>query len=193
VQLVIADAEITQLLAHLHGETEVLILAVLRVRYRPAPGGTDDLYTGESVLISKPANMFIDLSAQTRWLVLIGQKREALGGKLFLTNYRLVFESHSLNSIICKVSFPLHTITGLRDMSWSILKKMAVDTAAGSAIFVVWGVRQFINTAQETMNSVDDARLREFQMYVSQDPGKLGTTPVGLYVKCVESKVLAPS
>jgi hypothetical protein len=37
-QLVIADAEIAQLLAHLHGETKVLILAVLRVRYRPVPG-----------------------------------------------------------------------------------------------------------------------------------------------------------
>jgi hypothetical protein len=37
-QLVIADAEIAQLLAYVHGETEVLILAVLRVGDRPVFG-----------------------------------------------------------------------------------------------------------------------------------------------------------
>jgi hypothetical protein len=115
-----------------------------------------DLLPGERHLLSKPANAVIRLDEyglsrfpadQLMWVAGFAGM-EAIGGKLHLTNYRLLFKSHRVNRLTGQLSIFLPTITGLHDRSRWIVRKLEVITRLQSFEFVVWGVPAFISTIQ---------------------------------------------
>lgn len=128
-----------------------------------------DLLPGERVLLSKPANAVIRLDEyglsrfpadQLMWVAGFAGK-EAIGGKLHLTNYRLLFKSHRVNRLTGLFSIFLPTITGLHDRSRWIVRKLEVTTRLQSFEFVVWGVPAFISTLQAQAAQITAAQALE--------------------------------
>ena len=90
-----------------------------------------DLLTGERVLFSKNANFRLSAA-------------EALGGRLHVTDLRLVFDAHPVNSVVGRVSIFLPTITKLTDSSRLLAKRLTVVTTSQQLELVVWGVPALI-------------------------------------------------
>lgn len=107
---------------------------------------------GENEVLRKKANFVATLSdhglsrfafdglmQKTGW-----QGKEAVGGKLVLTTYRLIFTAHALNRLTGSLSIPLVEITGLDNRSSLFVKRLAVSIGAEQYEFVVWGVPRLI-------------------------------------------------
>jgi hypothetical protein len=128
-----------------------------------------DLLPGERVVLSKPANAVIRLDehglsrfpADHLMRVTGFAGKEAIGGKLHLTNYRLFFKSHRVNRLTGAFSIFLPTITGLHDRSRWIAKKLEVATRLQTFEFVVWGVPAFIATIQAQASQITAAQALE--------------------------------
>lgn len=92
------------------------------------------LFEGEHVLETKPANFVLSLTEhglpRFRFDGAMGAVgmagKEAIGGKIYLTNYRLFFKSHSINRFNGAFSIFLPTIEEIRDTSRFLAKKMEV-------------------------------------------------------------------
>ncbi len=79
---------------------------------------------------------------------------EAVGGKLYLTNQRLVFESHAFNIQTGATIIPLSSVTGVRKC-WTRLLGLIPMVPNGIAVsakegkkyrFVTWGRQEWIST-----------------------------------------------
>ena len=126
-----------------------------------------DLLSGESVILSKGANAVIKISDyglsrfafdQLMWTV--GMKgKEAIGGKLHLTNYRLIFKSHPLNRLGGKFSIFLPTIWEVKDVSGLISKKIEVFTQTQEFEFVVWGIPALITAIKSSKSKLDPKQV----------------------------------
>jgi hypothetical protein len=151
----------------------------------------DDLYEDESVIASKNANSVIAIRdyglkrlgmkfhgvrvPADHLMSLAGFKgQEAIGGRLHLTNYRLIFKSHPINRVKGKFSICLPTIEGTRDISRFLAKKLEVVTAGQNFVFVVWGIPNFINAIQSAMASLTPERNQRMLQSISSDPHRLG-------------------
>lgn len=90
------------------------------------------LQAGEQVVKKGPANLFRGI--------------ESVGGRLFLTNKRLVFQSHKVNVQAGEESWPLETIANVKT-AWTMLivpNGLLVWLADGTRRrFVVWGRRDW--------------------------------------------------
>src|SRR5215212_2488047 len=110
-----------------------------------------DLLPGEQVLESKPANAVVKLSehglsrfAFDKYMWVAGMKdKEAIGGHLSLTSYRLVFQAHALNRLHGRYSIFLPSIVSVRDASFLWTRKIAVATQLTEFQFVLWGIPRF--------------------------------------------------
>lgn len=128
-----------------------------------------DLLPGERVILSKPANAVIRLDehglsrlpADQLMRVMGFAGKEAIGGKLHLTSYRLLFKSHQVNRLTGAFSLYLPTITGLHDRSRWIAKKLEVATRLQTFEFVVWGVPAFISSIQAQAGQITTAQALE--------------------------------
>src|SRR5215208_3245432 len=106
-----------------------------------------DLLPGEQVLESKASNAVVTLSdyglsrfAFDKYMWVAGMKdKEAIGGTLALTSYRLVFQAHALNRLRGRYSIFLPAIMTLRDASFLWTRKIAVATPLTEFHFVLWG------------------------------------------------------
>jgi hypothetical protein len=131
-----------------------------------------ELLSGESVIISKLANSVIELKEYElkrlpydQLMALSGFKgKEAIGGQLYLTNYRLIFKSHSLNRLRGKFSIFLPTIQETKNNSSFLSKKLEVVTQTQRFEFVVWGVPELITKIKDSTKNI-----------TSQDKEYLGT------------------
>ena len=131
----------------------------------------EDLLPDEKLLLSKNSNAVIALSeyglsqfAFDKYMWVVGMKnKEAIGGKLHLTNYRLIFKSHSINRLTGTFSIILPAITQIQDSSFLMTRKMSVDTRFNRFDFVIWGVADLIKQieqAQKEFSEDDFERLR---------------------------------
>jgi hypothetical protein len=146
-----------------------------------------DLVSEEVILSEFTANLMIDIEKSglskfcadgLMWAV--GAKgKEAIGGKLFLTNFRLIFSSHPLNRLNGQTAIPLNIITNLEDKSKFIFKKCRVMTIDNEIDFVIWKVPKFtglINVARNELNlpmwhaalQNESATLRSGNMQISR-------------------------
>jgi len=115
-----------------------------------------DLLEGERLLTSKLANAIIrpadyDLSRffadDLLWTV--GMKnKEAIGGKLHLTTYRLLFRSHAANRLTGEFELFLPAVVSVRDTSFLWTRKFAVDTETTHQEFVIWGIPHFLQAVE---------------------------------------------
>jgi hypothetical protein len=131
----------------------------------------DDLLPGEHLVLDKAANAVISIAehglsrfAFDRYMGLVGMKgKEAIGGRLYLTDCRLIFKSHAVNRLTGKFSVFLPTIVDVKDTSGFIAKKMEVATRAQKLEFVVWGIPELmaaIRTQRDLLGPPQRALLR---------------------------------
>jgi len=140
----------------------------------------ETLYPGERVLASKNANAVItlrdhglealpDTERAMAWAGFGG--KEAIGGRLHLTNWRLVFRSHPFNRVKGQLSIVLPTIVELADTSRFLSRKLLVTTRSAQHEFVVWGVPALIRSIEQARGEADGAAI---QAAVQADPSSLG-------------------
>lgn len=145
-------------------------------------GSVEGLLPGEQVVLTKRANAVVALNEVglqrlpfDAGMRLVGfDGREAIGGRLHVTNLRLLFESHAINRATGRSSVFLPTIRACRDASKGLAKRLEVDTGRQSLTFVVWGVADLIDTIGRqaaALGPADRVRLLEV---VRQHPETVG-------------------
>lgn len=139
-----------------------------------------ELLDGEKLLTSKPANAVIKLTdyglkrlPYDHLMNLTGFKgKEAIGGMLHLTTFRLVFKSHPLNRVQGKFSVFLPAVTQFRNTSSLLAKRLEVSTEFQVHEFVVWGVDSFIIEASEGQRALTREQKTTLQNAVLAKPDK---------------------
>lgn len=128
---------------------------------------TTELLDGETVLLQKAANAIIIPSDHglSRFVAdglmhLVGMKdKEAIGGHLYLTTYRLLFKAHAINRLRGQFSIYLPTITEIKDTSRFISKKMQVHTQTHAYEFVIWGIPAVMDAIRAAQSQMTPAHL----------------------------------
>jgi hypothetical protein len=147
-----------------------------------------DLLPGERVIVSKPANAVIRLEEyglsrfpadQLMWAIGFAGK-EAIGGKLHLTNFRLLFKSHRVNRVTGAFSIYLPTSTTLHDHSRWLVKKLGLGTRAQTFEFVVWGVPAFMARIQQQAAQITAEQARELAVCAAQESGMARNTSLAM-------------
>lgn len=141
-----------------------------------------DLLSNENVILEKDANAVIKLTdyglskfAFDKYMWAIGMKgKEAIGGKIYLTNYRLIFKSHNINRVKGKFSIFLHTINSIRDSSFLITKKISVTTKLSEYSFVIWGIPAFIKETEVARNKITENDIMNMQSEILSNYEKCG-------------------
>jgi hypothetical protein len=139
-----------------------------------------DAYPGERLIRTKAANAVVDLAEKrasplpfSHLMPLVGMKgKEAVGGHLHLTSYRLFFESHGFNRFTGKLSILLPSIRALSDESTFIKKQLRV-AAERDYLFVVWGVSELTAEIEAARRAIEPHRAQVAAL-VQADPRKLG-------------------
>jgi len=81
------------------------------------------------------------------------EDKEALGGMIYLTNYRLLYRSHILNRERGTFSIFLPSIRNISDTSFGPNRNITIETDVLDLNFIVWGIPNFIKLIQETMQA----------------------------------------
>jgi len=131
------------------------------------------LLPGETVILGKNANVVVTISeyglsrfAFDHLVGVVGMRgMEAIGGRLHLTNYRLIFKSHSFNRLRGTFGVFLPTIHEVRNSSSGVKRQLEVVTKSQRFTFVVWGVPGLISHLNDARSALGDeakAALTEF-------------------------------
>ncbi|MEF9904433.1 hypothetical protein [Streptomyces sp. P9-A2] len=147
-----------------------------------APLDPEDLLPGERHVRRKNANAVIDVreAGLSRFafdglMWSVGMRgKEAIGGRLHLTNHRLVFRSHAFNRVRGTFSVFLPCVEKIRNTSSGITRQVTVSTAMQDFTFVAWGVPALIDTIDRYRAGFDDAYLPELAGLVLAEPWKIG-------------------
>jgi len=136
----------------------------------------DDLLSNETVIIEKNVNAIIKLKdyklrsiSRANW-----GGTEGVGGRLHLTNYRLIFASHAINRVVGKFSILLPTIQQVKDTSFLLDRKIEITTQTQIFEFNVWGIPQFIALITSTRDSIDAKEKEALVAKITQEYPKLG-------------------
>jgi hypothetical protein len=116
-----------------------------------------DLLPGERLILSKGCNSIISVReagltdfAADKYMWAVGMKgKEAIGGNMHLTNYRLLFKSHKLNRVTGKVSIFLPVITDVQNTSRLVVRQMSVCTDATELKFIIWGIPKLMAAIEQ--------------------------------------------
>jgi hypothetical protein len=142
----------------------------------------DDLLAGETVILSKNANAIISVDEnglsrfafdQLMWTVGM-QGKEAIGGRLHLTNFRLIFKSHAINRLTGKFSILLPTIQEVKDVSRFLTKKIEIVTRTQHFEFVVWGIPELIAAITAAKTKLTAEQIQSLRANAAADYQKLG-------------------
>ncbi|CAL9340505.1 hypothetical protein [Streptomyces sp. enrichment culture] len=142
----------------------------------------DSMFPGEHLVLRKNANAVIDVkeSGLTQfafddlmWLIGMSGK-EAIGGRCFLTNYRLVFKAHPANRLRGSFSVFLPSVLDVRNTSFAVTRKVTVATGLQETTLVLWGVPRFIDTVRALSAGLDPQQVAHLVRQVLQEPWKAG-------------------
>lgn len=142
----------------------------------------EDLLPGESVVLSKSANAMIRVSefglsrfAFDRIMVATGLGDvEAIGGKLYVTDCRVVFKSHAVNRARGAFSIFLPTVRDLRDTSAGIKRQLELASATQRFTFVIWGVPKVIAAIEDARARLDPAAVSRLTASAVAHSARLG-------------------
>ena len=140
------------------------------------------LLPDESEIISKGANFVLSLAdnglPRFRYDGMMGvvgmAGKESIGGHLHLTNFRLVFASHSVNRFTGTFSIFLPTIESMEDKSSFIVKKLVVTAPSYAYEFVIWGIPKLIEAANTARNALSATQIAQMQAAAQASPEKCG-------------------
>jgi hypothetical protein len=143
-----------------------------------------DLLPDEEVLLSKFANLWVRPSEYGLSEFAFGGSgdNEALGGRAYLTNYRVVFAAHSLNRLTGMHSIFLPNIRDVKK-GWTSLQ---IATETQEYGFVMWFNRRFYETVEEKRQAFGRKEIRRLQSLVRDNLDNLTT---GLQVNEVADAV----
>lgn len=88
----------------------------------------NELLDGEKVLYKKTTNFLVNPSDYKFKKMSISIKKEALGGMLYLTNYRIIFKSHNFNRLIGTFSILLPDVQEVTNTSRFLMRKLEILT-----------------------------------------------------------------
>jgi hypothetical protein len=136
----------------------------------------NDLLSDETVIIEKMAGAFIKLKdynlrslSYQNW-----GGTEKIGGRIHLTNYRLIFASNALNRVVGKFSILLPTIQQVKDTSFLVDRRIEIHTQAQIFEFQVWSIREFMACITCTRDSIDAKGKEALVAKITQEYPKLG-------------------
>ena len=143
---------------------------------------TADLLPTEAVLLSKNANVVIrpdeyGLSqfAFDGLMDAVGMYgREAIGGRVHLTNYRLVFKSHAVNRARGAFSLFLPTIREVRNTSSGVKRQIDVATTTQAFTFIMWGVPSVIAAIESAKAALDPTAVKRLTDLALAHRARLG-------------------
>ena len=138
---------------------------------------------GEKLLLSKNANLIIrrtefDLPplVQIGFCGRLGMKgKEAIGGQLHFTSYRLIFKSHSFNRVTGSISVFLPQITSLKNTSSPIVRRVTLSTLLAKMDFVVFGISALIEKIHEAQKAFGQNDKERVVMAVTANPSMVGS------------------
>lgn len=138
----------------------------------------DDLLPGEHLIISRFANIVLSVKksglsrfAFDGYMGLIGMKgKEAMGGRAYLTNYRIIFKSHFFNRIRGRHSIFLSNIVDVT----ATLNNLKVETTAQTFEFVMWFKSDFISGIKKQKAEINSVTLKELKDAVISNPKAIG-------------------
>src|SRR6476660_1545189 len=134
----------------------------------------EDLLPGEHLIATKFANMVISVQENglerfqyDLLLPLVGMEgKEAIGGKVHLTNYRLIFKSHFFNRVRGKSSIFLPNVTQVS----ATLNNLLVDTPGRRFDFVMWSKQSFIDACNAQIQQLDEQRIEALRQAIMERP-----------------------
>jgi hypothetical protein len=139
---------------------------------------SSDLLDGEEVVMSKAANALIVPSEYGLAALSLGRYRqlpdlagrEAIGGKLHLTSWRLIFHSHAVNRATGTFSIFLPTILNSADTSRGFTHRVRIETRSHAFEFVMWGVRRFLSALARQRQACDASEVQHLLQAVRERP-----------------------
>ncbi|WP_183565390.1 hypothetical protein [Mucilaginibacter sp. SP1R1] len=142
--------------------------------------GPEVLFPGEQIIVGVPANLVVKPKefglkqfAFDQFLWTVGMKdKEALGGRVYVTNYRIIFKSHRLNRLVGMISVFLPTVMDAKNTSFFITKKATIKTVITSMDFVLSDVDQFIELIKIQKDQLTEQDLHNMQQYIIEYPNK---------------------
>jgi hypothetical protein len=146
----------------------------------------DYLFSGESVITKKGANFLLSFEEhKLRRLGVVGvdsemrllclpEGNESIGGWLYLTNFRLFFQSHNVNRFNGTFSIFLPNVTETKDISQFISKVLEVITPSYDYKFVVWGIPKLMTAIADARDSLSPSQNEALQIAVRNTPEKCG-------------------
>ena len=120
------------------------------------------LRPGERILIERAANLVVHSAdyglrpitgAWMRRPLMRGFGDESLGGRLYLTNQRIHYDTHPVNRVTVTFDIPLRSLTSFTDVSWGVARMVQLHWDDQSCVFVVWGIRRLLDTIESARNS----------------------------------------
>jgi hypothetical protein len=116
----------------------------------------DEWLDGERIILERKANLMINIEDYGLKKKFTLSNKEAIGGKLYLSNYRLIFKSHPFNRVTGTYSILLPAIRSVRDSSGLLMKKIEVNANEKPFEFVVWGRKELLAQIEELKNNLSN-------------------------------------
>lgn len=136
------------------------------------------LFDGESILQAIAAKFVLQLDEQgiprLRSDLKAAATGETISGTIFLTNYRLFFQSHGANRFSGTLSIILPTVVDVRDTSRFLTKKMDVSTSNYDFEFTAWGIPKLIAAVNESRAALKPEQADVFLAAAQATPTKYG-------------------
>ncbi len=123
----------------------------------------------EKIIYKKGANFIASVDEadlvrfcadQLMWLVGM-QGKEAIGGHLYITNFRLIFVAHAVNRLKGQFSIPLSAVQSARRQVKFPVYKLIVETSRGRYDFVNWNVGGALRAIELCQDEIPSELERE--------------------------------
>lgn len=129
--------------------------------------------SNHSNLIVQPKNFGVENMVFDDYMWAVGMKdKEALGGRIYLTNYRLIFKSHFANRIRGKISIFHPSIKEIRNTSFLMTKKITIESHTSKVDFVMWGIDKFLHAFNTHRPTINSSTMDEIQNQIIEHPEK---------------------
>lgn len=143
--------------------------------------GDDVLLDGETVLYQEPANFVVKLQehglkrfAFDNWNWVVGMKgKEALGGRIYLTNYRLIFKTHNVNRLNGITSIFLFLIIDQRNSSFFVARKMTLETHTAKMDFTLFNPNKLIEKIKAAKTQLQASQIERIRVLAMENPDKI--------------------
>lgn len=140
------------------------------------------LFAGENLIKTKGSNFLLRYKercfrrfGEDMGTKLLGlHEKESIGGWLYLTNFRLFFQSHLVNRFNGTLSIFLPNIIETKNNPGLITKIMEVVTLDYSFEFIAWGVPTFMTAVAAARNSLSPQQTEQLRIAVRDSPEKCG-------------------